>query len=116
MAQVTGIIKIYVNGRMLRTKPGAKFNPGGKTRTFESGHSVYGYHEEVVPATLDCTLVHMADTDVVEMSNLTEQTLKVETDTGQTYVVAQAATTEPCELSSGGDMTLKMSGQPAEKE
>lgn len=116
MAKVTGIIKIYVNGRMLRTKPGAKFKPGGKTRTFESGHSVYGFHEEVVPSELDCTIVHMSDTDVVEMSNLTEQTVKVETDTGQTYVMPQAATTEPCELSSGGDMTLKMMGQPAEKE
>ncbi len=116
MSQVTGIIKIYVNGKMLRTKPGAKLKMGGKKREMQSGHSVYGFTEEVVPSELDCTIAHMSDTDCVEMSGLTEQTLKVETDTGHTYLVKDACTTEPCELASGGDMSLKMMGQPAVKQ
>jgi hypothetical protein len=116
MSQVTGIIKIYIDGKMLRTKPGAKLKMGGKKREAQSGHSVYGYTEEVVPSELDATIVHMSDTDVVEMSNWVDVTLKVETDTGQTYLVKDAFTAEPCELASGGEVPLKMIGQPAVKQ
>lgn len=116
MAQVTGVVKLYVDGKLLRSKPGAKLKVGGKKREMVTGHSVYGYTEEVVASELDATISHMSDTDVVEMSGLTDQTLRFETDSGQTYTVTNAVTMEPCELSSGGDMTLKMSGQPAIKE
>ncbi len=116
MSQVTGICKLYVDGKMIRTKPGAKLKVGGKKRDAVVGHSVYGFVEEPVAAELDATVAHMSDTDVVEMSNLTGQTLRFETDTGQTYSIKDAWTSEPCELASGGDMTLKMMGQPAVKE
>ncbi len=116
MSQVTGIVKLFVDGKLLRSKPGAKLKVGGKKRDFVSGHRVYGFTEEVVPSELDCTLAHMADTDVVELSNLKDVTLRFETDTGQTYSVKDMATTEPCELASGGDLSLKMMGSPAEKE
>jgi hypothetical protein len=116
MAQVTGIVKLYVNGKMLRSKPGAKLKVGGMKRDAVVGHSVYGYVEEPVASELDATLAHMSDTDARELSDLTEQTLRFETDTGQTYTVNGAWTSEPCELSGGGDLTLKMMGPPAIKE
>ena len=116
MAKITGIMKIYANGRLFRTKPGAKFNPGGKVRTQETGHSVYGHHEEVRGSTIDCVIVHMSDTDVVEMSSLVDVTIKVETDTGQSYVMNNATVSEPCELTAGGDMTFKAFGDEAVKE
>lgn len=116
MAQVTGILKLYIDGKMMRTKPGAKFKVGGKKREAVSGHSVYGFAEEVVHSELDCTIAHMSDTDAVAISGYIEQTLKVETDTGQTYIVKNAWVSEPCELSSGGDMSLKMMGEPAIKQ
>lgn len=116
MAQVTGICKLFVDGQLIRTKPGAKLNVGGVKRDAIVGHSVYGFSEEPVASTLDATVAHMGDTDVVELSTLTGQTLRFETDTGQVYTIKQAWTSEPCELSSGGDMSLKMMGEPAVKE
>jgi hypothetical protein len=117
MAKVTGIVKVYVDGKLLRSKPGAKLKTGGKKRTGVAGHSPYGYTEEVEFAELDCTLAHMADTDILELNELTEATLRFETDTGQTLMVANAFTTEPCEITGGeGDLTLKMMGDPAIEE
>lgn len=116
MAQVTGIVKVYVNGKLYRSKKGATLKTGGKKREAVVGHKVYGFSEEIEASALDCTLVHMADTDVSEINGLTEATLRFETDTGVTYLVTNAFTTEPTEIKEGGDMPLKMSGDPADKE
>lgn len=116
MAQVTGIVKVYVDGKMLRSKPGAKLKLGGMKRDAVVGHSVYGYSEEPVASELDATLAHMSDTDVRELSDISDATLRFETDTGDIYSVANAWTSEPCELSGGGDVSLKMMGQPAVRE
>jgi hypothetical protein len=113
MAQVTGIVKIYVNGALYRSKPGAKLKTGGKKREAVTGHSVYGFTEEVEAAELDATLAHMADTNVPNINAIVGATLRFETDTGQTLMVANAFTSEPCEISSGGDLSLKMMGDPA---
>lgn len=115
MSQVTGILKVYVDGVKYRVKDGS-LNTGGKTRTVEKGSAVYGFVEEVTESTLDVTLVHMADTDLVQLNTLTNSTLRVETDTGQVYTVQGAWTTEPLELKWGGEVSLKMNGQPAVKE
>lgn len=116
MAQVTGIVKIYLDGQLLRSQPGATLNMGGVKRTAKSGHSVYGYSEEIVESTLDATLVDMADTDAIKLSAIKDATLRFETDTGNVYTVKGAWTSEPCQVSSGGDLPLKMAGQPAIKE
>lgn len=112
MARVTGIVKIFINGQLQRSKPGAKLKTGGKTREAHTGNAVYGHSETVVASELECTIVHMSDTDAVASSALFDQTVRFECDTGQTYLMDGMTTTEPCELS-GGEMTLKMSGQPA---
>lgn len=116
MAKVTGILKIFRGSALLRTKKGSKFKPGGFKRDPVTGHKYYGTTDEAMPFELDCTLAHMTDTDVVEFSNIVDETIRIQTDTGQVYVVKDATTTEPCELSDGGDMSLKMTGSPAEKE
>lgn len=116
MAQVTGIVKVYVNGKLFRSKPGAKLKTGGMKREAVVGHSVYGYTEEPEPSELDATIAHMADSDIPEMNDFVDATLRFETDTGVVLTIANAFTTEPCELSSGGDLTLKMMGEPATQE
>jgi hypothetical protein len=117
MAQVTGIVKVYVNGSLQRSKEGAKLILGGKERTAHTGHSVYGYSEKVVPAQLEFTLADMADTDLVELSNLVDATAKFETDTGKSYLIANAFTTKPAELTGGeGDVPMEMQGDPAVEE
>lgn len=111
MSQVTGIVKIYLDGALQRSKPGAKLKLGGYKRTPHTGHSHYGTSDEVVSSELDCTLVDMADTDAVELSNLRGVVVRFETDTGNTYQ-ATMDTAEPCEHS-GSEVTLKMVGEPA---
>ena len=113
MAKVTGIVKIYVNGKLLRSKEGAALKTGGMEREGVNGHSHYGYTENLVNAELDCTLAHTADTDVIEANDFVGATLKFETDTGQVLVVTNAFTSEPCEVKQGGDMSLKMMGDRA---
>lgn len=115
MSQVSGILKVYVDGKKFRVKDGS-LSTGGITRTVSKGGAVYGYTEEVTESELDVTLVHMADTDVVALGTLTNSTLRVETDTGQVYTVQGAWTAEPLKLQWGGDLALKMNGQPAVKE
>lgn len=114
MSQVTGIVYVKVNGALLRSKEGAKLNLGGKERSPVVGHSVYGFTEKVVPATVECTLAHTADTDLVALGALTGATVQFETDTGVTFVVANAFTTKTLELKGGdGEVTLEMNGDPA---
>lgn len=115
MAQVTGILKVYVDGQKFRVKDGS-LETGGKARDAVEGGDVYGYTESVKASTLDVTLAHMSDTDLTVLNGLTNSTLRVETDTGQVYTVQQAWTSEPLKLQWGGDLQLKMQGKPAEKE
>jgi hypothetical protein len=116
MAQVTGIVKVKVNGKLLRSKPGAKLMTGGKERTPVTGHKLYGYAEKVVAATIECTLAHTADTKVKELNDLVGATAIFETDTGKRFTVGNCFTTGPCELTEGeGDLTLKLAGDPAEE-
>jgi hypothetical protein len=116
MGQVTGVVKIHVNGALYRSKPGAKLKTGGKKREAVTGFQVYGFSESVEAAELDCTLAHMSDTDIEEINDLRNASLKFETDTGVSLLVTNAFTSEPCELASGGDLTLKMMGDPATQE
>ena len=115
MAQVTGILKVFVDGKKYRVKDGS-LDMGGVMRTPSEGGAVYGYVETVKASELDVTLAHMVDTDVVAFNSLTNSTLRVETDTGQVYTVQGAWMAEPCKLQWGGDLPLKMNGPPAEKE
>ena len=114
MAQVTGIVYIHANGSLLRTKEGATLMTGGQERTAQVGHRVYGFAEKIVPSTVTMTLAHTADTDIEELNGLTDATLVFECDTGVSYLIANAFTTKPVELTAGeGDLALEMQGDPA---
>lgn len=117
MAQVTGIVKVKVNGKLVRSKQGAKLMTGGIERTpVVASGALVGYAEKFVPATIECTLAHTADTKVDELNKLVEATVIFETDTGKRFTIGAAFTTNPGELSDGeGDLTLKMAGNPAKE-
>lgn len=116
MAQVTGVVYIKVDGELLRSKEGAKINLGGKERTMQTGHSVYGYSEKVVPSMVEFTLAHTAADDLLDIQDKVDSTLEFETDTGITYIVNNAVCTKPAELTGGeGDVSLEFSGDPAEE-
>jgi hypothetical protein len=116
MGQVTGIVKIKINGQLIRSMEGAKLNTGGIERTDVVGFALYGHSEKVVPAEISCTIAHMADTDILALNQLTGAVVNFETDTGVVFVVADAFTTKPVELTGGkGEVTLEMKGEPAQQ-
>ncbi len=117
MAQISGVIKLYLNGSLQRSKEGAKLTLGGKERTAQVGHSVYGYSEKVMPSQIEFTLAHTADVDLIEMNELTDATVKFETDTGLSYLINNAFTSKSIDITGGeGDVTVEMQGDPAVEE
>lgn len=116
MAQITGVVIVKVDGAIQRSKEGAKIMLGGKERTPIVGHNVYGFSEKVVAATLEFTLAHTATDDLVDLQNKIDSTLEFETDTGKTYMIANAFSTKPAELTGGeGDVSFAFAGNPAEE-
>jgi hypothetical protein len=117
MAKVTGIVKVYLNGQLQRSKEGAKLVTGGFERTMVTGHSVYGYSEKTAPSQIEFTLAHMADTDIAALNNMVDATVRFETDVGLTYLCTGMVTTKPVELTGGeGDVAVEMMGDAAVEE
>lgn len=115
MAQVTGIVFIKVDGDLLRSKEGAKLTLGGKERTAQTGHSVYGFSEKVVPSQLEFTIAHTGGDDLEGLQNKTNSNIEFQTDTGDIYIIRRAFSTRPADLTGGeGDATFEYMGQPAE--
>jgi hypothetical protein len=117
MAQVAGIVKVYLNGQLQRAKEGVKLITGGKERTMQVGHSVHGYSEKVIPSTLEMVISLMADTKLEDLNNLTDATVRVETDIGLSYLCTGMSVTKPVEFTGGeGDVSIEMMGDPAVEE
>lgn len=116
MAKVTGICYIRVNGKLLRSKEGAKLNDlGGKTREAVVGHSVYGYTETVVAPSVEATLADTADLKLKEIHDTTDATITFETDTGKQYVLSHAWCENAISLTAGGDVEVKFSATKCEE-
>jgi hypothetical protein len=117
MAQVTGRVFLKLDGELQRSKPGAKLMFGGRTRdTVEGDDSIHGYTEKLTAPTVEFTLSHTAQTSLARLADLTDTTVTFETDTGVTYVVRNAWTSEPPDLTGGqGEVSLKMAGLSSEE-
>lgn len=114
--QTTGRATIRIDGKIIESENGATLNPGGVNRDPKAhGGSVY-YSEEDVAPTLECTVIHTKDTDIIFLSDITGATVMFEADTGQQFMLRQAFTTEPVAVDSGnGTATLKMSCEKVDK-
>ena len=114
--QLTGKATIRVDGSILAAEDGATLNPGGANRTPESHGGEAHYVEQEVPPTLEVSILHGADTDIIALSAITEATVMFECDTGQTFILRGAFTTEPVTLdASAGKAALKMSASSCDK-
>ena len=117
MSKVVGIVKIYLDGDLVRSKDGATLNIGGFERTAQVGYAVYGYSEKVIPSDLEFTMSHMSDTDLITLRDLADAVVRFETDVGVTYVVTGAHVVEPPVVTSGeGDVSVHLMGNPATEE
>lgn len=100
--KVTGRVFISINGARIRSKEGAKLNLGGAEREAVVGDdSIHGFTEKLTPPSIECTMSHMADTDLKAISDLTDASVQFEADTGRVYVLRNAWSAKPPELSKG---------------
>lgn len=116
MAQVTGIVYVKVDGQLLRSNEGASLELGGKSREPRVGNRLYGFSEKVVPAKCEFTLAHVGGDDLIGLQDKVDGTLEFETDTGDSYLMANSFCTQPAKISGGsGEVPFIFVGEPAEK-
>ncbi len=90
MAQLTGTVKIVLNGTSHKSKPGAKYDPGGRTRTAVTGDQGTDYVESLRPAMVDAEFHWTPDLDLDALNNFKDGTVQFMADTGQNYVMENA--------------------------
>jgi Phage tail tube protein len=101
--QFTGVVTIRIDGKSMRSKPGAKLKQGGFRRTPVFGDGVFlGYKNTPVESRVTFEVEHSSDSDLDMIGNATDVTIGFECDSGVNYVVRNSACAEPPELT-GGD-------------
>jgi hypothetical protein len=111
--KVTGRVTFEVDGEVLESEAGATINVGGVNREAVISETGKVFPMETsVPATIECSILHVGETDLVEIAGFVDKTLNFKCDSGQMYTVKGAFLTEPPSLS-GGKASLKWSGQAA---
>lgn len=107
--RITGRATIYIDGATIPTENGAKLNPGGESRKPERHGGTTYYSAEEMPPTVDCTVQHTADIDILKLSRIEGATVIFEADTGQKFLLRGAVTQDPVDLDAGtGKSALKL--------
>jgi len=115
MGQVTGIVKVAVNGKVQRSEIGASLDFGGKERESAVGYRVYGYSEKLKAAGVKFSIFHMADTDLIALKDIVGATVRFECDSGPIYVITNAFVTKCLTLKGGdGKTDVEMEGDPVD--
>ena len=115
MAQATSRVRIYVNGELLRSMPGAAVQLGGIDRnpvTLDSGHSDYA--ETPLPSSVTVNLSHVAGYDLIRIRQWRDVTLVYTTDTGDGWAIEGAWVATMGELSNG-EVPVTFNGPPAQR-
>lgn len=114
--KVTGIATVSLDGGEVPSEKGAVLNPGGVNRTPKmAGRRVY-YSEEPVAPTVQLTVLHAPDIDLMALGAITDATVLFECDNGQDYMLTGVFVTEPPELNSGeGQIKLHMAARTCER-
>lgn len=114
--KVTGIATIRVDGAEIPTEKGATLNPGGVNRTTRMAGKRVHFNEEPVAPTLQCTVLHTPEIDLIDLNTITNATVLVECDNGQDYMLTGAFVTETNELNTGeGQVRLNIAARRCER-
>lgn len=108
-----GRATISIDGQTYRSRPGATLNLGGIAReaqALDSGE--VGYVESTAPATVEFSIPLTNDLNVERLRYFTSANVVFQSDTGLSWLMASAFTTDPIALGSDG-LAFKMSGPPA---
>lgn len=113
--QVTGRVFVAVNGKRLRSKEGAKLKFGGVEREAVMGDTgVLGYSEKTSAPEVECTIAHMADTSLKELTDFADGSVQFETDTGKVFQLSGAWCAGGLELDKG-EVKVKFQGMNCEE-
>lgn len=113
--RVTGRAFISVNGSRLRSREGAKLMFGGFEREAVVGDdSIHGFSEKRAVPGIECSISHMADTDLAALRDTTDASVQFEADTGRVYVLRGAWIANPIEMSNG-EVQLVFNGLSCEE-
>lgn len=115
--KVMGKALIKANGRVLDTLPGASLDIGGVTRETVTGDNrVIGQKSTPRPSKIEFEIAVTRQTRLADIARWEDVVVTVEADTGQTWVVPSAWTTEPpTTTTSDGKAKVVMEGLPAEE-
>ena len=113
---ILGSAVIRGNSKMIKTKPGTVFNPGGYTSTEHQGpNRIWGFSKAFVKPTMQMTIVADEDVDVMEINAMTNVTLTFEGDNGLNYMMTGCEPVEPFSLNDNGEISGTFHGMKAEK-
>lgn len=116
--QLFGRAFIRVNGQTIASLPGSsKLNPGGVERSPVNGDFGFlGFSEKPVNAEVECDIAVDSTTDIVALNRTIDATITFEADTGQVWVMRNAALAAPVSLQSGdGKASIKFIGSAVEQ-
>ena len=110
-----GQTRISRNGVLLDTAPKPTFVPGGVKRSeVEADNSAGRFNEQAAGSSLECKVLASAGVSMKDMQSWSDETMTIEFDTGQSYVMSHAYTADAVEANDGS-ITLKMMGPEAEE-
>lgn len=118
MSKLLGRVLLKVNGRLLKSKPGASIDLGGDVRNPVVGSSsLLGHTVSYKEATIDATLVLGAGDSLEDIRNLVDGTGEFICDTGQTYMVREVTNADTLKVTEGegGNIPVKLFGHAAEE-
>lgn len=116
MPQVTNIVLVKINGLLVQAKGDVSFNPGTPEREeVYADNRFIGPTESPRVSEVEFKIAHTAGRDLVELGNLTDADVQVETDTGSVYQISNAFVSTAPVLSgeSAGDTAVTIKGDPA---
>ncbi len=118
MAQLLGIIDIIYKGQNIPVEKGAEIRPGGYKATSVAAGRKNGYSEEYQGSLVTCTTTLSKGQRWSNTYTRGEGELQVRCDTGQTFVIGDAAFTGDIPNITGGEggkIKLQWEGSAAEE-
>ncbi|MBI1214553.1 MAG: hypothetical protein GC185_01885 [Alphaproteobacteria bacterium] len=116
---IVGRATIRVNGEFFDTMAGAKLIPGGKQNTSRPTSHGYRYTQTYLPSMLTCSVAVGAGQSVKDLQSISGAEITFTADTGQTWIIRNAAQTAQVGVADGpdgGTADLQFEGDAAEED
>lgn len=113
--KVWGQSRIKTDGAVIDTEGKSSLEPGGTVRTEQEADFKAGmFSESTGSSKLECNVLMTAGVSLAALQAIDDATVTMEADTGQTYVIRHAYTSEKVSVSEG-KAKLILVGPPAEE-